>query len=51
MKITQDYICQVLIAHHSMLNKYCTKPINRVVLKTHSRMLHIAYDMIMRGEY
>lgn len=59
MKTTQDYICQVLAAHKSMLNRYygiaATIRVNRMQTAkqfiTHSIMLHIAYDMIMRGEY
>lgn len=59
MKTTQDYICQVLTAHKSMLNRYYgiaavranNKKQTVKAFATHSIMLHIAYDMIMRGEY
>lgn len=59
MKTTQDYICQVLTAHKLMLNRYygiaairsCNKKQTVKQFATHSIMLHIAYDMIMKGEY
>ena len=59
MKTTQDYICQVLAAHKSMLNRYYgiaairanNKKATVKVFATHTIMLHIAYDMIMKGEY
>lgn len=59
MKTTQDYICQVLAAYRSMLNRYygiaATIRVNKKqtaeVFMTHQNMLYIAYAMIMRGEY
>lgn len=59
MKTIQDYICQVLTAHKVMLNRYYGIAAIRTNNKkqtvkqftTHTIMLHIAYDMIMRGEY
>ena len=59
MKTTQDYICQVLTAHRLMLNRYygiaAVKANNKKQtvkqFTTHSIMLYIAYDMIMKGEY
>lgn len=61
MKTSQDYICQVLTAHRLMLNRFYgvaaygiranSKTATVKKFTTHSFMLHIAYDMILRGEY
>lgn len=60
MKTSQDYICQVLTAHKTMLNRFYGiaygvrgngKTAAVRMFTTHTIMLHIAYDMIMRGEY
>lgn len=51
MKTTQDYISQVLAAYRTMLHKYCTSQIEHDANVTHTNMLVIAYQMILRGEY
>lgn len=59
MKTTQDYICQVLAAQRSLINRYFgiaairanNKKQTVKQFETHTNMLRIAYAMIMKGEY
>lgn len=51
MKTTQDYICHVLAAYRAMLHRYCVTQVEHDVNVTHTNMLLISYDMILRGAY